>query len=408
MDSMNLKESVDKFVLEKKDYYQQWMFDEPIIISKTQNEKLSKIQKILYKLIYEFVSSYQKYKHLMPVDSKVASIIEVFNKKKYEVGTYRTDFVFDEGKKVKLIEITCRFALNGVFLSELINQIAFDFQKKKHPLIKVEKLFQPIYKCLEERLKGLNSIYILTGDDKRNESKIYTEIFNRIGYQIKNISYKDIENDINLMQNSWVISELSFDEIKSLSETIIEKLASLNVINDFRTVFLIHDKRFFSVLGKKELLENVLTTDEIDFFNEFYIPTYTYAEEKEIWKKAMLEKDKWILKHRALGKSKKIYAGIVTEEDVWRKLFNDVQIKDMILQEWIPQSSITGSIAGENFKDYITGTLLYFDDNYFGLGDFRTSSHPVTNIVDHRKATSLILSDDKELTALENENYIIY
>lgn len=31
---MNLKESVKRFVIDKKDYYKQWMFEQPIIINK--------------------------------------------------------------------------------------------------------------------------------------------------------------------------------------------------------------------------------------------------------------------------------------------------------------------------------------------------------------------------------------
>ena len=78
----------------------------------------------------------------------------------------------------------------------------------------------------------------------------------------------------------------------------------------------------------------------------------------------------------------------------------------MILQEWIPQKRITGKIKGEKFEDFVTGTLLYFDDNYFGMGDFRTSSHPVTNKVDHRKACSLIRASNTELDLATITNYI--
>lgn len=50
----------------------------------------------MYKLICEFVTSYNKYKHLMPVNSEVEEIIRIFNKKEYKTGTYRTDFVYDK------------------------------------------------------------------------------------------------------------------------------------------------------------------------------------------------------------------------------------------------------------------------------------------------------------------------
>ncbi|MCH3881560.1 MULTISPECIES: hypothetical protein [Tenacibaculum] len=400
---MNLKESVEKFVLDRKEYYKQWMFNEPIIISKSHNDKLIRLQKIMHKLIYEFVTSYDKYKHLMPVDDKVNKIITLFNQKKYKIGTYRTDFVYDKNNQVKLIEITCRFALNGVFLPALINSVAQDYKSKEVRYLEVENLYNPIYKHLEGYLKNVNSIVILKGSDIRNESKIYKDIFLRMGLDVKEINYKNIKQDINSLKNSWIISELSFDEIKSFSDETIEQLMSLNIINDFRTIFLIHDKRFFSVLGKKILLNAVLTKEEIHFFNNFYIPTYTSNEAKKIWEEAKKDKNKWILKHRALGKSKKVYAGSLTEQKEWETLFSDPEKKDMILQKWVPQKRILGEIGSEKFEDFITGTLLFFDNNYFGMGDFRTSSHPVTNIVDHRKACSLIRSEEKkDLPTIKN------
>lgn len=403
---MNLKDSVEKFILDKKEYYKQWMFDEPIVISKNHNDKLIRLQKIMYKLVYEFVTSYNTYKHLMPVDAKVEKIINVFNKKEYKIGTYRTDFVYDENNQVKLIEITCRFALNGVFLSELINKVALDYHSKKFNFFEINDLYKTMYNHLETYLKGVDAIVILKGNDVRNESKIYSDIFSRMGLDVREVNYINIEKSIDSMQNSWIVSELSFDEITSFSDEIVERLMPLNIINDFRTVFLIHDKRFFSVLGKMELLKTVLTQEEITFFKDFYIPTYTSREEKSIWEEAKNEKDKWILKHRALGKSQKIYAGIVTEQEEWSQLFSDSEKEDMILQKWIPQKRILGEIGKEKFEDFVTGTLLFFDDNYFGMGDFRTSSHPVTNKGDHRKACSLIRAKEKALNLLEIKNYI--
>ena len=110
--------------------------------------------------------------------------------------------------------------------------------------------------------------------------------------------------------------------------------------------------------------------------------------------KARSNKNGWILKHRALGKSQSVYAGIVTDEEVWSTVLNEANLEDYVLQEWIPQRRHQGEIQGEPYQDFLTGTLIFFDDNFFGFGDFRTSSHPVTNVVDHRKASSVIVSEE--------------
>ena len=391
---MTLKDSVEIFVKEQIDYFNQWILDEPIFISERCNDDLGRLQKIMHKLIYEFVTNYSSYKFLMPVTPEVERIIKLFNSKPYKIGTYRTDFVFDSERQVKLIEITCRFAMNGIFSSSILNQSAQNYIDNQKISCQMIDIYSPIFKKLNAYLEGVDSIVVLKGSDLRNESKIFTAIFERIGLKIRQVHYSEIISNLNEMQNSWIISELSFDEILSIDFNTLEALMPLNVMNDFRTVFLIHDKRFFDVLGNSILRKNVLNEEEILFFDRYYIPTFSYDTNAKYWKEARLNKDKWILKHRALGKSQDIYAGIVTEQEEWEKLFQSDKVKEMVLQKWIKQTTYKNTLKGEPINDYLTGTLLYFDNNYYGLGDFRTSSFPVTNKVDHRKMAGLILTKD--------------
>ena len=403
---MNLEESVQQFIEDKKEYYKQWIFEEPIVISKSHNASMQKLQNVMYKLIKEFVVNYEEYKEHMPVSEDVERVLTIFKRKDYNIGTYRTDFVYDENNQVKLIEITCRFALNGMFLSGLMNDIAKENIPDSLKEIKIKDQYLPIYQHLNEYLKNSSAVCVLKGNDTRNESKIYIDILKRTGLELIEVSYNELESNLEKLSNSLVISELSFDEILSLSEKTLNALASSNLINDFRTVFLIHDKRFFSVLSKTALQAKALTSEEISFFENYYIPTYCSYEAKEKWEMAKNNKDEWIIKHRSLGKSQKVFAGIVTPVEEWAAIFESADFKDMTLQKWIPQKTIKGRIQKEEFEDFVTGTLLFFDDNYFGYGDFRTSSHPVTNKVDHRKVAGLIL-DEKIEKIRGVENYII-
>ncbi|MEK9612742.1 MAG: hypothetical protein VW080_02305 [Flavobacteriaceae bacterium] len=392
---MTLKESVDMLVKEHMGYYNQWILDEPLFISERCNDDLGQLQGIMYKLIYEFVTNYSIYKSMMPVTPEVERIIKLFNRKPYKIGTYRTDFVFDSKRQLKLIEITCRFALNGIFLSSILNQSAQNYIDNQKINFQMIDFYSPIFKKLNSYLEGVDSIVVLKGSDIKNESKIYTEIFERIGLKISHVHFTEISNHLNEMQNSLIISELSFEEILSINFGTLEALMPLNVLNDFRTVFLIHDKRFFEVLGSSDLRKSVLTEKEILFFDQYYIPTYSYNSNSEYWKDARLNKDQWILKHRALGKSQDVYAGTVTDQEEWEKLFQNDKVNDMVLQNWINQTTYKNTLKGKPINDYLTGTLLYFDNDYYGFGDFRTSSFPVTNKVDHRKMAGLIVKNSK-------------
>ncbi len=389
---ISLQESVDKFVEDKADYFKQWSFDEPFVFSKNTHKDLKRLQGIMYRLVVHFVENYELYKHLMPVSEKVEAIVKLAKKKPYLPGTYRTDFVFDGDSQFRLIEITCRFALNGIFQTAIFHNQGTSFYHNKFPNQKVEDSFTAIYAHLEKFIEGKSRVFVITGNDRKNESKIYLDIFERIGLDTYKVNYKDVSSYLSEMEDALIIPELSFDEICTMELQTISKLIDFNILNDFRTIFLIHDKRFFAVLGDATFLENAIDKSDIDFFKKFYIPTHTVSRGDELWKEVYANKDQWILKHRALGKSQSVFAGPVTEKEEWEEILLGIESGEFVVQEWVPQRTFEGTVQGKPVNDYITGTLLFFDDNYFGLGEFRTSSFPVTNKTDHRKAAGLVLS----------------
>ena len=392
---ISLQESVDIFVEDKADYFKQWSFDEPFVFSKNTHEDLKRLQGVMYRLVVHFVENYEEYKHLMPVSEKVEAILKLAAKKPYSPGTYRTDFVFDDDSQFRLIEITCRFALNGIFQTAIFHEQGTSFNKDKFPDQEIEDSFSEIYDHLEKFIEGKSRVFVITGDDQKNESKIYLDIFKRIGLDTYKVNYKDVPLYLSEMDDALIIPELSFDEICAMDLDTVSKLVDLNVLNDFRTIFLIHDKRFFAVLRDEAFLKDALVKSDIEFFKKFYIPTYTVSKGDELWEKVYTNKDQWILKHRALGKSQSVFAGPVTEKEEWEEILSGVESGEFVVQEWVPQRTFEGTVQGKPVNDYITGTLLFFDDNYFGLGEFRTSSFPVTNKTDHRKAAGLVvLSND--------------
>lgn len=394
MNSKQLIESIDKFILSKKAYYKQWVFDEPIAISNTHYKKLEKLHAIMHKIILHFVNNFEEYQHLMLLSDKSIAITRALKDVNYNVGTFRTDFVYDDKNQVKLIEITCRFALNTLFLSSIFDDISKDYHQTKYKDVPLLDPYSKLFPYLAKLSKD-SSIYILQGEDKKNESVFFKGIFEDCGRKVVVLNHKDIEQHLHKIKvEDWVISELSIEEIESLELGIIQKISKLNLINDFRTALLIHDKQFFSVLVDSELQEACLTKEEIIFFKDFLIPTYNFNQRKDLWEKAKQNKENWILKHKALGKSKSIYAGIVTDNKDWQTIFEKQDLNDFVLQKWVPQTTVKGKISGKEYNDYVTGTLLFFNTHFFGLGLFRTSSFPITNVADDRKATALILAEN--------------
>lgn len=397
MDKDVLYAAIDKFIADKKAYYQNWVFDTPIVASNKHYKKLLKLHSILHKLILHFVNNFDDYSQLMMLSNKAIEITKSLQKIEYKVGTFRTDFVYDEKKQPKLIEITCRFALNTLFVSSIFDAISKDYHQQKYTGLSVINPYDKLFPYIA-KLSKTGIIYVLKGNDKKNESHFFKGIFEDAGRKVVLLHYKDIKTNLGaITEDDWIVSELTINEIESLEIDIIQKLSQFNLINDFRTALLIHDKQFFSVLVDPKFQEDCLSQEEITFFKEFLIPTYNFNQRKDFWEQAKEDKNNWILKHKALGKSKSIYAGIVTNQEEWDAIFK-TDLNNFVLQKWVPQLTTKGTIQNKEYNDYVTGTLLFFDEYFFGLGLYRTSSYPVTNIGDDRKATALILAEDAVVT----------
>lgn len=393
---MSLLRSTQVSLENKLSYYHNWSFDQPLILGPQSCQDAERLQKVLHKVIQEFVGNFSKWEHFMPVSRRIREIIDLFGERPYEVGSYRTDFVFDRQGRMKLIEITCRFALNGLLEPHLYYTHAYHWAEKHAPHAKWDRTYEALYTHLEQKMHGSNKMCILKGRDVRNSSRLYVEIFEHFGLEVHEVQFTEILEKQELLNGAWIITELTLDEIESISDDALLFLRDQNLMNDFRTVLLVHDKEFFHALTQAELQEACLTANERKFFNRFLIPSHGYTPNDPIWEAAKTTKDHWILKPRALGKSERIYAGLVTSESEWQRIFEEENLAEFILQSWVPQRTWPGTLKGEQHEDYLTGTLIYVDNHNFGFGHFRASSHPVANVTDKRQVAVLMLQENEE------------
>ena len=387
-----LSEAVDTYAVGKYAYYNQWMFDEPVFISRKEDEDIQALQKVLYKVIRYFIENYDDWSHLMPLNAESRRVFDAFKERPYNPGSYRVDTVFDQNRQQKIIETTCRFALNGFFIACNSDKFSRTYQAASPDCPPAINRHASFMEYLEGLIGKHRRIVVLRNADSRNSSKFFIPIFQKMGFEVVVILPEEVNQRKGELVDGFVVSELSIEELERLSDETLAVLASSDMINDLRTVMLVHDKRFHAVLGREEIREAALSPEEIDLLDLFYVPTYAGGEAPEFWEEARLNKDAWILKHRSLGKSEEVYAGVVTSEEEWSHLFDRDDLGEFVIQRWIEQLKFDGTVNGEKFSDFVTGTLLFFDDDYFGPGLFRTSSFPVTNVTDDRKMFCVTLS----------------
>jgi hypothetical protein len=195
------------------------------------------------------------------------------------------------------------------------------------------------------------------------------------------------------LKRAAVVGELNHEELRRLPEAAVAAIVESDLLNDLRTVFLIHDKRFFSVLGNADFLNSAIGQQAADRFRQYLVPTYTWQERPDLWERARRDKGSWIVKPSVLGKGVGVKAGCLTSESDWQALFLQKEAEDLSLQPYIAQRKFHGWVGNENRHDYAVGTLLFFEDGFYGPGLFRASSHPITNMGDDRKISPLVTGD---------------
>lgn len=388
-----LKVGLDRFVEESRDYLGQWTFDAPFVIGSQSGWRHERLHEVMHKIVCEFVGNYKEYRQLMPVSEKVEKILEVFSEEPYSPGTFRTDYVFDSKGQAKLIEITCRFALNGVFESWFYQKLAYEFAEKFCPDLAVTHRLEAMYEHLDSLYSGFSEVLVLQGSDRSNSSRRFMKIFEDSGVKTSHLHWSELASNFQRLSNAFIVSELTLDEIESLPLSVHQHLSQCRLINDFRTVFLLHDKRFFSVLTNPRLQRACLSDEDRLFLEDFLIPTYVLGRDSSLTHEALNHQENWVLKHRALGKSEKIHAGIATPKDEWERLLQQVTFEDYVLQRWVPQRVWEGTVKGRRHEDYVTGTFMFFDGHFFGQGPIRTSGHPVKTRTNNRSVGVIELKD---------------
>jgi hypothetical protein len=370
-------------------YLEQWYLDTPVVITTKRYTELKKVQQLLHKTIHHFAIHYDEYSHIFPLSGTLARIVDVCKPCPYSIGTYRPDFLIAADNGLKICEIGTRFPLNGFFMSGFAEYIG---EKKFSHVFssEIKKEFERFLNYLFEYWGTFSRLCVLKGRDKPCDIKYYIPYFEKLGIEVTLISPAEIENNLDKLTDAAVINEFNQMEIELFSTPALEKIAASNALNDLRSIYLIHDKRYLAVLSDKEFLNAALDKEESEFLQNYLIPTYTRSQTPEKWQEARIDKDKWMIKHQLLGKSEKVYAGCVTGQEEWRYLFESQEIEDMILQPYIKQKKIKSKIGDNPYDDFVVGTLLCFDNHFFGPGVFRASSFEITNRVDDRKMAPCI------------------
>lgn len=389
---MDIKAGFDAIKGPYIDYFRTYTYDRPLAVSKRTNDRLRELGLVLYKALDHLLGNYRDFLDLVPRDERELRILDICGRRPFRVGTFRTDFVIDRAGRIRMIEITSRQPLNGYFTSGFFREIALE-QAGRLGILDREDPYPAFFDYLQDYMGGAERVCVIKGNEKLEEFKIYPALFEAAGLECRVVPVAELASDLSVLDGAWVVEELTFDEIRALPDAVIDRLARAPLHNDLLSLLHTHDKRIFGLLADEEFTGRVLDKRERAVLAEFLVPAWTRAARPEEWARAIDHKDSYIIKPVDKGKSVGVRAGVMTATDEWRKLLGSSAADRFILQPFIDQKRFQGRIGDEVREDFICGTLLYFNDRYFGPGLFRASSHPISNITDNRKAAQIVADD---------------
>ncbi len=369
---------------ERQSYYGRWIHDIPLIVSPERDEELRTLQSILYACACRYVATYRDWLHLIPYSDAVLETLEYSERYEFRAGTYRPDILLCKDGSIKICEITSRFFGNGYFLTYFYDEAAR--RKCEHAGVSDRASYmEQMLAYFADMAKGKKRLVVLKSADRSDSIRLYVPFYQALGLETTILEQGQIEDHVSLLEDAFVVSALNQVDLSALSVATRHLMADVGCRNDFRTIYLLHDKRLFRLFAEDAFTSSFLTSAQTEFLRAHIVPTYLPIADRQMFEYARYHKDGFIMKHHCLGKSEKVYAGCLCAADQWDGLFEDGVVEHMILQPFQQQRTFPVTWEGQHFDDYVCGSILTVDDRYFGPGIFRASSCPVINQVDDRK-----------------------
>jgi len=349
------------------------------------HEKHRELCSILHLIVEQYdkeTSIGEEIRKTFEFDDKIDRLIRISNRCRphFRLGLYRPDFVLTSGEKFrfngkeyfqpKFCEINARFPFNGFLLSagiclktypNLIEQIVDEIQFDRTKSISILKS------------KEFGFDINLFSQFWRNKYQQNCDFVLPKHLKISNGNLIDRTNGKLLEQ---IIFELHQDEIVEIDDEILQFCIEndrIKFINDFRTIFLLHDKRLFSLLSNSSFLYGLTGRFPSTSFNEIFPRTWTIDRIPKFLRQTILnDRHHWLIKPNSLGKGEQILIGFETSFEQWKTSIDDKNHRQWIVQQYFP------SIEFDSMK--MSGFFLCLNDRCFPLGIIRLSKSNVVNI----------------------------
>lgn len=383
--------------VEMQKYYHRWYFDRPMVVTSERDEELHRITVLFNRFLHFYAEHYKEYLDRIPYSDQVLRFLELQEEQgPYHPGAARIDYLIGEDRHIQVCECTSRFFGNGYFTSFFADKRG-RMLAEEHNLELTDDRMERMLEHFARYAEGYDKVCLLKGSNRLSAWKLFMPFYEALGKKTEVIEVKDAEEEARrgTLDGTCLLGTFNQQDLFSCSDDTIKRFVEDHYQNDLRSVFLAHDKRVLSLLFDDEVTDRFMNQEETAFLRDHVVTSWLYQGHEDLWEDAEENKDKYILKHPCLGSSQMVYAGCMTSDEEWKSLFADGTAREMVLQPFIKQRSEMNRWEGQDFREYITGTILMLEDDYYGTGIFRTSSLEVLNKGDDRKV-GYVLTDNTD------------
>lgn len=177
------------------------------------------------------------------------------------------------------------------------------------------------------------------------------------------------------------ILNLHQEELLKLKPSLLNEITTQNYFNDVRTIFIVHDKRFLSILSNRAIMSNYISPEKYNRLATYIIPTYILNA--DIIQSIKSNMKSWVFKKNSAGKGE----GMIIGKEVQSTEIYTVLSKrrfEYIAQPFIDQPLfrlLNNASKIQNYQTlYLVGTILSFNNIFLGPGILRSSSKSIINI----------------------------
>lgn len=377
--TFDLDAALRQVVQERSEYFGRWFVDDPYPVDAALDATFAAVYDALAAAIELFVAEFARWSAIIPFPALAHRIARLTDGVPYDKGTFRTDVVFEQDGTPRMIEITCRFVMNG-----FVRHAIYDHLAHEHGFVLRRPDRYAAFPAALDGWLGADPVMI-RGEESRNDSEMLEWVFAAADRRLDVVAPEDLADAWPRLRGRRIVSEMNHGEIARLDDDMLRALIDAGMRNDLRTAVLVHDKAFFAVMSLPEFQAG-LSAEHRETLHRHLQPTWLAELAPDLWEEARVHREEWIMKPRNLGRSEGVVAGALASAEEWDAAWRAADPRTTVIQRFVDQPRWHTSLRGEPLADFAVGTLLFAQEGYFGPGMFRLSSLAVTNVGDDRKA----------------------